>query len=146
MRRLNLLLMGNNPIEMGFILEKIQHVRDHGKITTEIAFDVKSLFERLSGFNPNFIIIDDNIGREELSGTILALAAKRKTRNIPIAVLKNSNYEESNSSGSILDFVLKQNFTPESLVNSMKNAFKFRRTQISLSRAYIKRKKLQLTK
>lgn len=137
--RLNLLLVGNNPIEMGFILKKLQQAPGN-KIITEIAFDLKSILERLLNFKPNFIVIDDNIGKEVLSETVTALAQDRRTKNIPITVLKNSNYEESRVSESFLDYVLKQNLSADSLINTLKNSLKFRRTQLYLQQAYNKRR------
>lgn len=136
---LNVLLIGNNPIEMGRVLEKLQQVRGH-RIITEIAFDLKSILERLMRFRPNFILIDDNIGKNELLVTVNALSSNRKTKDIPITVLKNSNYHEAMGSASILDYLLKQNLSPESLYNTVKNSLKFRRTQLYLHQAYRKRK------
>lgn len=138
---LNLLLIGNNPIEMGHILKKIHQIQN-SNIITEIAFDLKTLFERLINFKPNFILIDDNIGKVELCETVAALAANRKTKDIPITVLKNSNYKEALGSTSILDYVLKQNLSSDSLLNTMKNALRFRRAQMHLFQAHKKRKQL----
>lgn len=137
--QLNVLLVGNNPIEMGRILDDLNRVPGK-KIITEIAFDIKSILERLLKFNPNFILIDDNIGRVELTLAINALSSNSKTKNIPITVLKNSNYKESGTSSSILDYLLKQNLSPEVLYNALKNSLKFRRTQVFLYNAYQKRK------
>ena len=136
---LNVLLIGNNPIDLTRTLEKINQL--HGRrIITEIAFDLRSIVERLMKFNPNFILIDDNIGRLELTQTIDTLSKSRKTRDVPITVLKNSNYHESTSSG-IMDYVLKQNFSAESFYNILRNSLKFKRTQAYLYRAWQKRKK-----
>jgi len=137
----HILLIGNNPIEMGRILENLKQVK--GKtIITEIAFDIQSVADRLVKFNPDFILIDDNIGRAELRGSIAALAEHKKTKDIPITVLKNSNYAEAWTSRSILDYLLKQNLSPESLYNTIKNSLKFRRTQRYLYEAYQRRKSL----
>ena len=73
---MNVLLVGNNPIEMGGVLEKLKQVRGQ-RIATEIAFDLKSILERLLRFQPNFILIDDNIGRHELMETVNTLSANR---------------------------------------------------------------------
>ena len=40
--QLNILLVGNNPIEMGTILDTLNRVTGK-KIITEIAFDIKSI-------------------------------------------------------------------------------------------------------
>lgn len=109
------------------------------KIITEIAFDVKTSLERLLKFQPNFILIDDNIGRRELSQTVNSLIHNLKTRDIPITVLKNSNYEEAVVSADIMDYLLKKNLTAESLYNAIKNTLKFRRTRQYLMDAFSKR-------
>jgi DNA-binding response OmpR family regulator len=136
---LNVLLIGNNPIEMGRVLENLQQIRGQ-RIITEIAFDLKSILERLLRFRPNFILIDDNIGKSELMETVNALSHNRKTKDVPITVLKNSNYHEAMGSSSILDYLLKQNLSPEALYNMVKNSLKVRRTQVYLYHAYKKRK------
>ncbi len=141
---LHVLLIGNNPIEMGGVLEKLNKVRGQ-KIITEIAFDLKSILERLIRFRPNFILIDDNIGRSVMMETVNTLSSNSKTKDIPITVLKNSNYQESFVSSSILDYLLKQNLSPEDLYNTVKNSLKFRRTQLYLYQAY-KKRKVQLLK
>jgi len=138
MEPLNILLIGNNPIEMGSVLEKLKQVRGP-RIITEIAFDIKSILERLIRFRPNFIFIDDNIGRTELLETVNALSNNRKTKDIPITVLKNSNYHESLASSSILDYLLKQNLSAEDLYKTVKNSLRFKKTQLFLSRALKKR-------
>ncbi|MGC3948323.1 MAG: hypothetical protein QM762_28100 [Chryseolinea sp.] len=136
---MNVLLVGNNPIEMGGVLEKLRQVRGQ-RIATEIAFDVKSILQRLLRFQPNFILIDDNIGRQELMETVNTLSANRTTKDIPITVLKNSNYSESLGSASILDYLLKQNLSPEDLYKTLKNTLRFRTTQRYLYEAYQKRR------
>jgi DNA-binding NarL/FixJ family response regulator len=135
----NILLIGNNPIEMSTMLETIAKVPGR-KIITEIAFDVKSSWARLLKFQPNFILIDDNIGRKELSQTVDSLTHNSKTCDIPITVLKNSNYEEAVVSADIMDYLLKKNLTADSLYNAIKNTLKFRRTRTYLMEAYNKRK------
>ena len=139
----NILLIGNNPIEMSTMLDTIAKVPGR-KIITEIAFDVKTSWERLIKFQPNFILIDDNIGRRELSQTVDSFIHNSRTRDIPITVLKNSNYEEAVVSADILDYLLKKNLTAESLYNAIKNTLKFRRTRLYLMDAYNKRKDLLL--
>lgn len=136
---MNVLLVGNNPIEMGGVLEKLKQVRGQ-RIATEIAFDVKSILERLLRFQPNFILIDDNIGRHELMETVNTLSSNRTTKDIPITVLKNSNYSESLGATSILDYLLKQNLSPDDLYKSLKNTLRFRTTQRYLYQAYQKRR------
>jgi hypothetical protein len=138
---LKILLVGNNPIEMGTVLEKLQQVRSR-RIITEIAFDIQTLLQRLVNFNPNFILIDDNIGKEKLASTLDELTSLRKTKDVPITLLKNSNYRESLSSSRILDYILKQNLSADSLYNTIKNSIRLKRTQKLLYKAYQTRRSL----
>jgi DNA-binding NarL/FixJ family response regulator len=137
----NVLLIGNNPLEMSHMLTTLSQIRG-SRIFTETAFDVKSIWDRLVTFKPNYILIDDNIGHDELINTIYSLSHNRRTRNIPITVLKNSNYKESIASSFIMDFVLKQNLTSDALYNALKNSLKFRKVKDYLERAYRRRKGL----
>lgn len=136
---MHVLLVGNNPIELSAVLKKLQDVRGF-KIVTEIAFDVKSIAERLLRFNPNFILIDDNLGKTELKETINTLSSNSKTKDVPITVLKNSNYHESLMASSILDYLLKQNLSADAIYNTLKNSLRFKRTQLYLYQMYQKRK------
>jgi len=137
---LNVLLIGNNPMELGTVLDKLKEVRTQ-KIITEIAFDLRSILERLIRFNPNFIFIDDNIGRLELAETLKQLSSNRKTKDVPITVLKSSNYHEALGASSVLDYLLKQNLSADALYNTVKNSLRFRRTQLYLYKVYQKRKR-----
>jgi len=136
---LNVLLIGNNPMEMGTVLDKLNQVRSQ-KITTEIAFDLRSILQRLVRFNPNFIFIDDNIGRAEMQQAVKELESNGKTKDIPITVLKSSNYREAFGASSILDYLLKDNLSVEALCNTVRNSLRFRKTQLHLNKAYKKRK------
>jgi len=137
----NVLLVGNNPIDMGIVLEKLRHVRNR-KVITEIAFDIRTIVERLVNFKPNFIIIDDNIGRDGLIETVNKLSSTRATKDVPITVLKNSNYRESLISAGVLDYVLKQNLSSDTLYNTIKSALRLKRTQRLLYKAYRRKKNL----
>lgn len=137
---LNVLLIGNNPIDMSKTIEKINQIKGR-KVITEIAFDLRSIVERLMKFNPNFILIDDNIGKTALAQAVATLSRTSKTKDIPITVLKNSNYREALPASGVLDYLLKQNFSAESLYTAIRNSLKFRRTQVYLYRAYRKRKR-----
>ena len=138
---LNVLLIGNNPIELSRIFDDIRNVPDRN-ILTEIAFDIKTIVERLIKFTPNYILIDDNIGKSELKNAVKMLSKDKKTKNIPIAILKNSNYEEVFSVG-VMDYILKENINGKSLFTALTNSLKFRKTQLYLYKA-LKRRKGQL--
>jgi CheY-like chemotaxis protein len=138
LQKLNVLIVGNNPIELTRVFDNLSKIKDKD-VMTEIAFDLKSIFERLLKFQPQYILIDDNIGKIELRNTVKALGKGRKTRHIPITVLKNSNYHEAISTG-VLNYVLKENLSGDSLYTALNNSVKFRKTQLLLLNAYKKRK------
>jgi CheY-like chemotaxis protein len=141
--QLRVLVVGNNPIELSRLLDKLKKV-DGKRIATEIAFDVTSLLERLQKFVPDHILIDDNIGRPELKKMVTSLLKERKTKNTPITVLKNSNYQEAIATG-VMDFMLKEHLSADSLLSTLRNSLKFRQTQLYLYKAY-KRRKGQLAR
>ena len=134
---LRVLVVGNNPIDLSRLFSKLTEGRNN--VLTEMAFDLKTVDERLTKFHPDYILIDDNIGKTELKIIMNALLSDRKTKNIPITVLKNSNYQESIDMG-ILSYVLKDNVTFESLYIELKNSLRLRKTQRYLYEAYRKRK------
>lgn len=131
------LVVGNNPIDLSGVSNKL--LLKNQPIETQIAFDLKSLQERLQNFEPTYIVIDDNLGRAALHEAVRVLLKDKRTRQIPITVLKNSNYIETIGHGA-LNFVLKQNLTGEALYRAMTNSLKFRKTQRYLAEAYRKRK------
>jgi CheY-like chemotaxis protein len=136
--KLKVLVVGNNPIELGRVFDSLHKIRDV-RIITEIAFDLKSILERLMRFSPHYILIDDNIGKLELKNAVNTLLNERKTKNIPITILKSSNYHEAINTG-VMNYVLKESLTGESLHTALKNSSKFKKTQLYLLNAYKKRK------
>ena len=116
---------------MGYILNKIDQV-NHPKINTEIAFNLRTMSLKLMEFEPHFVLMDDNIGKEELREAIDFFVQKRKSNDIPITILKNSNYQESVLTSNNLEYILKQNFSMDLLMYGFKNFLKNRRTLMDL--------------
>lgn len=135
---LNVLVVGNNPIELTRTFESLKKIRDH-KVITEIAFDLRSIIDRLAHFKPNYIVLDDNLGQSQLRAAVNALIRNRRTKNIPITILKNSNYHEAMNTG-VMNYILKDSITGESLYTALKNSLKFKKTQLFLQEAYRRRK------
>ena len=77
---LNVLLVGNNPIDLSRTEEGLGQIQNH-RVIIETAFDLTSILERLSRFRPNFILLDDNLGSTGLRLIVEALQAHRKTKN-----------------------------------------------------------------
>jgi CheY-like chemotaxis protein len=140
-KTLQILLVGNNPIELSSLLNQVKDINQY-VIQTELAFDVRSLLDRLKKFKPDFILIDDNIGAKELTETTSYLQTDKKTREIPVTVLKNSNYAESVPSDLVIDYLLKKSLTPERLYQNIINTFRIKQAQKFLKLAYLKRKRM----
>jgi hypothetical protein len=135
---IEVLMVGNNPIDLSRIVERLQEIKSK-TIVTKFAFDLKSSLQCLMKFKPSFIIIDDNIGTSELGLSVQAFSRKRKTKDIPITIIKNYNYEPVMSLGP-LNYVLKSNLSGELLYKALTNSLKYRKTQDYLKLVYRKRK------
>jgi hypothetical protein len=133
----NVLVVGNNPIELGHVFERLHAIRGH-KILTEMAFDLQTILQRLTLFRPQHIIIDDNVGQTALQNIVDKLHRGKSSR-VPITVLKNSNYREAIGNG-VMNFVLKQGLTSELLYLELLNSLRFFETHQYWNRAYRKRK------
>jgi len=107
-------------------------------VITEIAFDLKSGLQRLTKFRPNFIILDDNLGRRELTQAIGSLAHFKKTKNVPVTVLKNSNYHEA-FGGLAMNYILKENLSEESLDAAFRSSLISVRAQLLMKKVYRKK-------
>jgi hypothetical protein len=134
------LIVGNNPIELNHVNERLRDIQQ-ATILTEMAFDIQSGLRRLTRFHPQHILIDDNIGKPTLHAMVETLS-RRRTRNVPITVLKNSNYEETICSG-VMNYVLKQNLTSNLLYCELLNSTHF---QESLPYGHFRKPKGQLAR
>jgi DNA-binding NarL/FixJ family response regulator len=137
-KEINVLMIGNNPLELAKVFNYLKNLPGK-KVITEIAFDLRSGLQRLSKFSPNFIILDDNLGRRELTHAVGSLSHFRKTKDIPIAVLKNSNYHEA-FGGIAMNYILKENLSEQSLYAAFTSSLISARAQLYLKEVYKKRK------
>jgi hypothetical protein len=136
---MNVLVMGNNPIELTKVFENLKRLKDGNNVVTEIAFDLKSCKERLAKFSPHYIFIDDNLGKQTLSQLVGFFSVRKKTKDVPITILKNSNYQEA-FSGRVMNYLLKENLTEDILSSALSTSLMAWRAQMALMNAYQKRK------
>ncbi len=135
-----LLLVGNNPIELSSVVDRLKEIR-HQPIVAQFAFDLRSSLQCLHKFAPSYILIDDNIGTEELRETVQEFAHNRKTKDVPITIIKNSNYQAT-LFDTPLDYVLKSNLSSDRILKTLNRSTTARDAQTFLKRAYQKRKGL----
>jgi hypothetical protein len=64
---------------------------------------------------------------------------RKKTRNVPITILKNSNYQETIGVG-VMNFVLKKNLTSDLLYGELLNSIRFLESQRYWHKAFRKRR------
>jgi hypothetical protein len=79
-----------------------------------------------------------------LGRTVQHLSTNPKTKDVPIAVLKNSNYSGV-VNNEVTDYVLKTNFRPDTIYSVQKSAIRFKQARTYLTAAYNKRKRQLLT-
>ncbi|HEV8514128.1 MAG TPA: hypothetical protein VGQ59_12665 [Cyclobacteriaceae bacterium] len=138
LEEMNVLMIGNNPLELAKVFNYLKNLPDK-KVITEIAFDLKSGLQRLAKFNANFIILDDNLGRSELTHAVGSLSHYKKTKNVPVAVLKNSNYHEA-FGGVAMNYILKENLSEKALYAAFRSSLISARAQSYLKKVYKKRR------
>ena len=136
-KSVNVLLIGNNPVEVGSIYSLLKKIKKK-RFITYTAFDFKNIFTRILKFKPNFILIDDAFAKAKIKKLIARLSRNRKTKDIPVAILKSSNYYESLNEG-VSEFISKENLTSDYLYHSILNSTKFKRTYAYLYLSYKKR-------
>lgn len=131
------LLIGNNPMELSQVCYHL-HGIPYKKVLTELAFDLTSMLHRLDRFQPQHILIDDDMGCRELRNLVVNI--RRLAGDVPITVVKNSNYKETIGSG-VTNFILKSQLSGEKLYREMINANHFRHMQHHWVRSYGMRRK-----
>jgi len=123
---LRVLLVGNNPMFLGKLYQKLKALKNHTFII-DFSFDFKESLMKAFRLRPSVILVDDAVGKGVVRGFIDRINSDRRTRDIPITLLKTSNYRQVVTSG-VQDFLLKENLSPERLYHSIMNAVKFKRT------------------
>lgn len=124
---INVLLIGNNPIDMGNVYKYLQKYTKR-KVIIDFCFDLKESLMKALQSRPNCILLDDTLGKRIITQFVDDINQNSRTEHIPITLLKSSNYKEVVTSG-IQEFLLKENLTSERLYQTIMNAIKFKRTQ-----------------
>jgi len=130
----NILLIGNNPIELGKVYEQLKKASGI-RFITEIAFTLSDGIKKAMNDKPSCILIDDNLDDQNIKTLTDNLNNDERTSDIPITLLKSSNYREIIASG-IQDFLLKDYLTADKLTRSILNGIKYRKTKVYLYKTY----------
>jgi len=122
---ISVLLVGNNPIEMSSIYEKLFDLKDKIK-RIETAFSHADMLNKIHLTHPNCILLDDNLGAKPLRAIVENVNALRKEA-ISITLLKSHNRQEVIS--GIQEYLMKEGIDSLRIYKALRNALKFRKTQ-----------------
>jgi DNA-binding NarL/FixJ family response regulator len=122
---INVLLVGNNPIEMSIVYEKLFDLKDKIK-RIETAFSQADMLNKIHLTHPNCIILDDNLGLNPLKAIIRNINELSKEA-ISITLLKTHNKQEVTS--GVQEYILKDGIDSIRIYNALRNALKFKKTQ-----------------
>lgn len=122
---INVLLVGNNPLEMSIVYEKLYDLKDKIK-RIETAFSQADMLNKIHLTHPNCIILDDNLGLKPLKAIIKNVNELSKEA-ISITLLKTHNKQEVTS--GVQEYILKDEIDSIRIYNALRNALKFKKTQ-----------------
>lgn len=108
------LLVGNNPLELAMCSEQLVHFKKR-KFNIDIAFNNEECYRSASKYHPSAIILDDSIGFMNLMEITDKFHKDSRFHNIPIVVIKNSNYYHAGITGNVIEFILKDSLDQVSL-------------------------------
>ncbi|MGM0579876.1 MAG: hypothetical protein ACQETL_04305 [Bacteroidota bacterium] len=122
---ISVLLVGNNPIEMSAIYEKLHALKDKIK-NIETAFSQEDMLKKIHLMHPNCLLLDDNIGINPLKAIVNNVNALSKEA-ISITILKSNNKQEVTS--GVQEYLMKDGLDGTKIYNALRNALKFKKTQ-----------------
>lgn len=103
--KIPVLIIGNNPIEMTSIYNILMGIRSNSYLT-DVCFDVKDSFNRITKTKPEVIFIDDNLILDDIKKMVRVLKQNTKTKQIKIITLKSSNWGY-NIIDDVDDYIMK---------------------------------------
>ncbi|SMG27536.1 hypothetical protein SAMN05661096_01620 [Marivirga sericea] len=122
---LNVLLVGNNPLELSIIYEKLFDLKD--KINRiETAFSHADMLNKIHLIHPNCILLDDSMGKSPLKAIVKTVNSLSKEA-IAITLLKSQNRQEVTS--GVDEYLMKDSIESSKIYKALKNALKFKKTQ-----------------
>lgn len=131
-KALNILLVGNNPIELSQVYEALKDVS--GKISSiDTAFSEKDTIRKINSSQPDCLVLDDNIGLSSLK-LLIDKVEKLGKEAISITLLKSHNGQKLIA--GVQEYLMKESLTGERLYKALRNIIRFRKTQQFLKMKY----------
>lgn len=119
----NVLLVGNNPLELAHCSQLLSDFKRR-KFKIETAFNSEECFKNCAKLKPAAIILDDSVGFMNLMEITEKLHKDSRFHDIPVIVLKNSNYYHAGMSENAVEFLLKDSLETEGLAEKVWAAIK----------------------
>ena len=136
LEEMNILMVGNCPIELSSVDESITKF-SRGALKATFLFDLTKLTSSLKHLNPAGVFMDDKLNINDIKNAIYRMNRNKTTAHIPVTIIKSSNFENYPNLGAD-DFILNSNLTGRSIYKSVINGKQFRISRIYFRKAYRK--------
>lgn len=110
----NVLLVGNNPLELAHCSQLLSTFKKR-RFKVDTAFNSEECFKKAIKSKPSAIILDDSVGFMNLIEITEKLYKDSRFQNIPVVILKSSNYYHAGMTPNAVDFVLKEDLESAAL-------------------------------
>jgi len=115
---INVLLIGNNPIEMTSIYNQLLSNKRKTYIA-DVCFSLKDSLKKILNNKPDLILLDDTVAiMENMKEFIDKFRKNSKISNIPVVLMKSSNVCTA-LSNHVEDYLMKGSLTTEVLSNTI---------------------------
>ncbi len=123
---INILLIGNNPGDLGSLYQYLQASRR--KFNTEAVFCLKNCMKSIAKNQPDCIIIDENLGQESVEELLDELSNDFQSRSIAITILRQENSPKIYYS-AVQSYLIKDKMSKEGVTDAILNAIKSKKNQ-----------------
>lgn len=134
LEHMNILMIGNNPIELSNVDESVANF-SRGALKTTFLFDFTKLTDSIKNINPAGVFIDDKLNIEDIKRAIFRLHRNKNTAHIPVTIIKSSNFANYPNLGAD-DFILNSAITGKAIYKSVLNGKRFRKSRIYFKKVY----------
>jgi chemotaxis response regulator CheB len=122
---LSVLLVGNNPMEMSVVYEKLFDLQDKIK-RIDTAFSPADMLNKIHLSKPNCILLDGSMGINPLK-KIVSIVNELSDKMISITLLKTHNRQELTS--GVHEYVMRDGIDSNRIYKALKHALKFKKEQ-----------------
>jgi len=125
-KAINILLIGNNPGDLGYLSQYLKASRR--KFHTDAVFCIKNCLKFVVANQPDCIMIDENLGQENVEEILDDLNSDYRTNSIPITILRQENSPKIYYS-AVQTYIIKEKMSKEGITDAILNAIKSKKNQ-----------------